>query len=142
MSNESKLILKDELKTLISDIETKFPVKISYSKEAYHFFGGGGGEDFVILGFIIGAVAGGFFSEIGKDLWSNLKSVSKKIYNSLVKDKANLIIDVKITIDDGREIWFSFIANSDTEFFSKHYGGDPINFFGIVLLKNFPRYII
>lgn len=64
-----------------NEIEQKYPIKVNLRLIRKEAFTGGGGE-IAILAFFLGAIGGGFFSEIGKDLWIKSKELCKKIYDS------------------------------------------------------------
>jgi hypothetical protein len=64
-----------------NEIQQQYPIKIDLRLIRMNALTGGGGE-IAILTFILGAISGGFFSEIGKDFWIKLKDLCKKIYDS------------------------------------------------------------
>jgi len=82
------LDFKDEVKQL----EESFGIQVESQTQDYSPLAGDA-LAFTTLIFILGGIAGGLLSGAGKDLWKQLKSLSKKVYEDRCKRKMNLDFD-------------------------------------------------
>lgn len=110
-------------------IERCFPVKIEVLLSYRSGFIGGG--EIVVLSFIFGAIAGGFFSEIGKDLWLKAKEFCGRIVHDQKKRRDRSSTTILAVFDcQGYQILAKLILNRKTlKAMSSLYGVDPVRLF-------------
>ena len=119
--------LEAEKKQIERDFPVQIKVQLSYRKS----FAGGGGE-IAILSFIFGAIAIGFFSAIGGDLWSKAKDFCGKIVQRQKKRQDNSSTTIVVVFDHrGCQITASLkrLDRKKWRAMSTLYGADPVHLF-------------
>lgn len=118
-----------QLEAQKEEIERDFPVKINLQL-SYRpgFFVG---AEIVVLSFIFGAIASGFFSEIGKDLWSKAKEFCRRIVTDQGKRRDESRATILAVFDyQGCQILARLtLDRKKLEVMSSLYGVDPVHLF-------------
>ena len=118
-----------QLEAQKEEIERDFPVKINLQLSYRPGFLGG--AEIVVLSFIFGAIASGFFSEIGKDLWSKAKEFCRRIVTDQEKRRDESRATILAVFDyQGYQILARLILDRKTlKAMSSLYGIDPVRLF-------------
>ena len=115
-------------------IENSYPIKVIVHRGGWGAFTGGGGE-VITIAFIVGALAGGFFSEVGKDLYSKTKEMCKKLWVIVKKSKkmenspnwARVVLDFEYK--EHRIVAYIDIRTDNIPKIEQIYNGVPLDFF-------------
>lgn len=120
-----------QLEVQKEEIERDFPIKIDVQLSYRSDFTGGEAE-IVMLSFIFGAIATGFFSAIGRDIWSKAKDFCGKIVQSQRKRQDNSRTTILAVFDyGGHQITVSLerLDRKKWEAISSLYNMDPVHLF-------------
>lgn len=127
-------ISSNDLLIIINNIQKKYPIKVDLRLISKKALTGSGGE-IAILAFLLGSIGGGFLAEIGKDLWTKVKVLCKKIYTSL-KDSgrgSNGVIFVECEYINIQVVATMEIKDNNIDNWNKIYNGDVMEYYWLEL---------
>jgi hypothetical protein len=119
-----------QLEAQKEEMERDFPVKINLQLSYRSGFIGGGGE-VIVLSFILGALATGFFQEIGKDFWLKAKEFCGGIVKEQERRQDQSSMTVLVTFDyQGHQILAKLnLDRKRLKAMYSLYGIDPVSIF-------------
>jgi len=122
--------LEQECQSLIDELERTHPVQVTIRQSHLGAFMGGGG-DTAVVAFLFGAIAGGFLSAVGEDLWAKAKALCKRIHdhNKARKDDSETIVLATLEYKGLQVTAHLNLDKRSQQELETMYRGDPLGYF-------------